>query len=199
MDVFMDKYKFPIAMGVVGLVLLVGGVVSSGIVPKTFVGSNTPGIKSTQVPAASLTSSASKVAIDVSGAVQNPGVYYLSGSSRIEEAIQSAGGVTTEADPAYLSKNINLAQKLTDGMKIYIPAKEEGGASKVLGSSEVNGSKIINLNSSSSEELDSLPGIGTVTAQKIISSRPYGSIEELLIKKAVSRSVYDKIKEQVGI
>lgn len=194
LDSFLNKNKLPIGMGVVGLVLLIGGVISSGIIPKTFVKSSKSLPQSTT---ASINQSSFKV--DVSGAVVNPGVYTLAAGARIEDAIKAAGGVTTSADPTYMSKTINLAQKITDGVKIYIPPVQESGQSvvqTVAGAQEVN---LINVNTASLSELDILPGVGPVSAQAIIDKRPYSGIEELLTKKAVTRSTYDKIKGLVSV
>ncbi|MDO8638780.1 MAG: ComEA family DNA-binding protein [Candidatus Daviesbacteria bacterium] len=198
---FLDQNKIPLGIGLVGLVLLIGGVVSSGIIPKTF-------IKSTKTPAsAQIYQGASVVSaqikIDVSGEVKNPGVYNLPRDSRIEDALKAAGGVTESADQNYMSKTINLAQKVSDGMKIYVPKISEAGSSGVI-SPEVVGADpsvagLINVNTASPADLDKLSGVGEKTAQKIIDNRPYNGIEDLLTKKAVTRSTYDKIKEKVTV
>lgn len=198
------KYKWPLIAGLVGVVLLLGGIISSGIIPKTFnTQQQTPFIKSTtsakNSPAVAQQGS---VTVDVSGEVANPGVYVLSPGARIEEAIKSAGGVTESADPVFVTKTLNLAQKVVDGMKIYIPKASEAGSSaqsSVQGvSTQSNQTITISINAASLSELDKLPGVGEVTAQKIIDGRPYGSLEELVTKKAVTRSVYEKIKNQIS-
>ena len=198
LDTFLSQHKLPLAMGLVGLVLLIGGVISSGIISKTFVKSTKTG---TGISQASVVSNPSEVKVDVSGAVMDPGVYTLSVNSRVEDAIKAAGGVTGAADPAYLAKTLNLAQKVSDGMKIFVPEagqfSGQSGSSSVAGASTQN--TLININSASLAELDKLPGVGPVGAQKIIDGRPYGSIEELFTKKAVNRSVYEKIKELVSV
>ena len=92
-----------------------------------------------------------------------------------------------------------MAAKLIDGQKVYVPTTSEqvvSGQGLVVGQSQ-NG--LISINSGTQAELESLPGVGPVTAQKIISLRPYGSVEELLSKKAVSNSVYAKIKDLVSL
>lgn len=198
----LDKYKIPLLFGIVGLVLLVGGIISSGIIPKTFV-------KSTkQLPVQATVSEVSgvkktlEVKVDVSGAVTSPGVYTLSADSRIEDAIKAAGGVLSFANSDYLAKNINLAQKVTDGMKIYVPSGSEIVPVQTSSSqTSVNSTQqsLVNINSASLSDLDKLPGVGAVTAQKIIDNRPYSGIEELVIKKAVGRSVYEKIKGMISI
>ena len=105
----------------------------------------------------------------------------------------AAGGLASEADQA----KINLAAKVADGQKIHIASQYEATSNtQQVISSESN---LININTASEAELDKLPGIGPVTAAKIISLRPYGTLEELLSKKAVSSSVYGKIKDLVSL
>lgn len=197
LDEFLSAHKLPLAMGLVGLVLLIGGAFSSGVLSKTFIKSTKAGT------GVSPTSQVypSEVKVDVSGAVMNPGVYALSVNARVEDAIQVAGGIAGSADPVYLSKTVNLAQKVSDGMKIFIPEAgqftSQPGGSSVAGASTQ--SQLVDINTDSLAELDKLPGVGPVGAQKIIDSRPYSSIEELYTKKAVTRSVYEKIKELVSV
>ena len=203
LNYFLEQNKIPLGVGLVGLVLLIGGVISSGIISKTF-------IKSTKIPAsaqvyqgASVISA--QIKIDVSGEVKNPGVYDLPRDSRIEDALKAAGGVTESADPRYMSKSINLAQTVSDGMKIYVPKISEAplrldSAGQAGNSGEITGTEtsLVNVNTASASELaDKLLGVGPVTAQKIIDNRPYNGIEDLLTKKAVTRATYDKIKEKV--
>lgn len=133
-----------------------------------------------------------KITVDVSGAVQKPGVYELSENSRIKDAVVLAGGFSSDADTTLIAKTINLAQKINDGQKIYIPQIGDE-SSQVLGSQ----TGLININSASESELDTLAGVGKVTAQKIIKGRPYASLEDLVTKKAVTQKVFDNIKDQI--
>jgi len=137
-----------------------------------------------------------KIMVDVAGAVKNPGVYELKNGDRINDAIDAAGGLN-DANEEYLSQNMNFAEKLTDGMKIYIPNEnEESGG--VLGGVASDASGLINLNSASKSRLEELPKVGPVTADKIIAGRPYDSVDDLLIKKVVGASTFDKIKDLVS-
>lgn len=145
--------------------------------------------------------SESTITVDVSGAVLHPGVYTLSSDSRMKDAIQAAGGMTEEADAEQISKSINLAQKLTDSSKVYIPFEGETvsgslPAGSVAGASSTS---LININTASVAELDRLPRIGAVTAQKIISNRPYQSLNDLVTKKAVSSSVFSEIQKLISL
>ena len=145
-------------------------------------------------------SSASKILVDVAGAVNKPGTYTLTTDARYKDAIKLAGGISPEADEEWIEKNLNQASRVSDGMKIYIPRVGEQASSTststVAGASQTG---LINVNLASSSELDTLPGIGPVTAQKIIDNRPYSQISDLVSKKAVTQSVFDKIKDKISI
>ena len=131
----------------------------------------------------------SKLMIDVSGEVTKPGVYQLSGGARVEEALAAAGGITSSADTNYIEKYLNRASKLSDGQKLYIPKQ---GAEKTE-------SGLVNINSASQAELEALPGIGPVTAGKIMAGRPYQNISELVERKIVGQKGYDQIKDQISV
>jgi len=137
------------------------------------------------------------IVVDVSGAVLKPGVYSFERNARISHALQKAGGLSDQADSSYIEKSLNLAQKLNDGMKIYIPRT---GEQPVLSSTvHTNTADVsVNINTASASELDALSGIGPVTAQKIIDNRPYKSVEELVEKKVVSQSVFEKNKSRLS-
>ena len=145
------------------------------------------------------------IIVDISGAVKNPGVYSLPAGSRFGEALEAAGGVQPDkVDSEYLSKQINLASEVRDGQKIYIPFQGDNLATipaSGIGSepASVYLTNLISVNTASSSQLDSLPGVGPATSAKIIAARPYGSLEELVSKKAVSQSVYEKIKTLITL
>lgn len=142
-----------------------------------------------------------EIVVDVEGAVEKPGIYRLPMDSRHQDALIAAGGMNKSADRSLVAKTLNMAAKLTDGMKLYIPHKGEVISVTSNSGSAVAGvaTSIISINSGSVGELDSLPGVGQVTANKIISNRPYGSLEELVSKKAVSKSVFEKIKDRISL
>ena len=116
-------------------------------------------------------------------------MYEIPQKSRIQDGLVAACGLSAKADRVwvYVAKNLNLAIKLTDGIRIYIPIVGEavGNTSVLNASSGVVVGALINISTSSESQLESLPGIGPVTAQKIIAGRPYGSLNELLDKKIV--------------
>lgn len=153
----------------------------------------------------------SYIIVDVAGAVVRPGVYKLKSTARLHDSLIAAGGLAQEADREWVGRSVNLAAKLTDGAKVYIPSLGEGvlteqgnaaGGTNSLQRQAILGNGTtsqININSASLASLDTLSGIGVVTGQKIIDNRPYGSIEELLTKKIVSKSVFERIKEKISV
>ena len=145
------------------------------------------------------------VVVEVAGAVQSPGVYQLSEGARIEDALIAAGGVSADADREWMEKILNRAAKITDGQKIYIKHIGEESAN-ILGVSSgsggglpANSEGVININTASQKELESLWGIGPVTAQNIIEHRPYSSVEELLQKKILKTNVYETNKDRLSV
>lgn len=200
---FLDKYKLPLALSVVGIVLIIGGLYSSGLTTKVANSASLPSAKNfpseSKVNPSDLTSK-NEIKIDISGAVNKPGVYTLESNTRVEDAVKLAEGFATNVNKDYISKQLNLSQKLSDGIKIYIPFEGEVSVPQVAGASiQPTQNSKVSINNSSQKELEDLPGIGPVTAQKIIKNRPYNSIDDLLTKKAVSRSVFSKIKELIDL
>ncbi len=141
--------------------------------------------------------------VDVEGAVLHPGVYHLGTNARIQDALIAAGGISNQADRAIIAKQLNMATKLTDGMKVYIPTQGEAQSSPALkdatGDQNVPGNDLISINSASVKDLDSLPGIGPVTADKIIAGRPYGDIGDLVKKKVLTQKILDGIREKISL
>ncbi len=141
-----------------------------------------------------------KIQVDVSGAVESPGLFTF--ESRFDETIrigtvlEKAGGLSGDADRAYVSKHINLAKGVEDGEKIYIPKL---GEQAVLGIVDPVSQGKISLGSASIQELESLPGIGPTRAQKIIDSRPYNSMEEVYEKTGISKTIFDKIEGDISL
>jgi competence protein ComEA len=144
-----------------------------------------------------------RVIVDVSGAVKVPGVYEMSAGARVEELLIQAGGFAHDADMEWVGKQLNRAMKVTDGMKLYIPFQDENQMShnieSVVATSDApsqNGS-VISINTASQSELESLPGVGPVTAQKIIGNRPYMNIQDLLQKKVLGQALFEKLKSSL--
>lgn len=141
--------------------------------------------------------------VDVAGAVKKPGLYTLHSPARVADAIAQAGGFSEVADATYVAQKLNLASQLHPDSKLYIPTQGESWSppSTLSPSSDVDTnhtSPTININSASKNELMELPGIGAVTAEKIINNRPYGTINELIEREVITQTIYNKISTQVS-
>lgn len=147
-------------------------------------------------------SNSSNLTVEAAGEIIKPGVYQLPFGSRINDLLIAAGGFSVNADREWVAKNVNLAQKLVDGGKVFVPKKFEISNLKFKIESSENNVTImekVNINSATANDLDQLSGIGPATCQKIISSRPYQKIEELLERKIVSNKVWEEIKDKVVV
>lgn len=142
-----------------------------------------------------------KIQVDVQGEVVKPGVYRLDSDARIKDVITAAGGLAAKADRIWVARFVNMAQKVVDGSKIYIPAEHPAGISNDQFSISNDGASggFININTALVGELDTLPGIGMTRAKAIVAGRPYGAIEELISKKILPQSVFDKIKDKMSV
>ncbi|MCJ7792472.1 MAG: ComEA family DNA-binding protein [Candidatus Marinimicrobia bacterium] len=186
-----EQGKVPVILGMAGLLL-----VSLAIFANLFLNQT----KEPEIEILSDEEGAGTIWVDLAGAVIEPGVYELPGDSRLKDLLALAGGLTGGADRIWVEKNLNLAQKLVDSQKVYIPIQAEAGGTsgEVAGESTVVSDKI-NINSASASELDTLWGIGEARAKGIIDNRPYASIEELLSKKIIPANVFEAIKEKISV
>lgn len=144
------------------------------------------------------------IAVDVSGAVHNPGVYFLNVGSRVEDAIQAAGGFLPEA----FTESINLAAALTDGSKVLVPIYSEGQTSEQQKQDAVIAETIqtsfpININTASKETLMLLPGIGETKAQAIIDFRsqhgPFTEIEQIMLVSGIGEVTFENLRDLITI
>jgi len=160
-----------------------------------------------ETAAASVISLEPEIVVDVQGAVVRPGVHRLAAGSRVGDAIAIAGGYSAQVDIEAAAGLLNLAAQLTDGAKIHVPARGEITSATAVpqqpGSTLPGGATgLINVNSAGPDELDRLPGIGPVTAAKIIAARdqaPFASVDELLSRQVVGASTFEKIRALVTV
>ncbi|MDP2638045.1 MAG: ComEA family DNA-binding protein [Candidatus Levybacteria bacterium] len=140
--------------------------------------------------------------VDIEGAVAKPGLHELPEGARMQDAFVAAGGVQASADREYVAKNLNLATKLSDGAKIYIPfagKTVQGSGVPSAFSQAGETAELVNINMGTQAQLEALPGIGPVTAQKIIAGRPYSAVDELLSRKVVGNKVFEQIKDKITV
>ena len=146
--------------------------------------------------------------VDVDGAVVRPGVYRLKDGARVSQAIDAAGGLTAEADVT----GLNRASKITDGQKIYVPTVGEqqataavdgveSGAAVASGAGSSSG--LVNINTASAAELQTLSGIGPSMAQSIIDERTqngaFASVDDLMRVSGIGEKKLAKIKDCICV
>jgi competence protein ComEA len=144
------------------------------------------------------------VVVDVRGAVETAGVYELPPGARVQDAITAAGGLVEVADLA----TINLARRLRDGEVVTILALPPSGTASPavasVGDASNEGSRPqININTATAEELDALPGVGEVTAARIISYRdqhgPFRTVDDLVQVEGIADRTIDAFRDMVTI
>ena len=139
------------------------------------------------------TPTAVSLQVYVSGAVAQPGVYEFHDGDRVVDALAAAGGPSAEAD----LDSINLAIRLRDEQQVFVPARTIGGQAGPGAPDKLN------LNTATQPQLEALPGIGTVTALKILDYRQrngaFKGVDELTQAKLVTASTYEKIKDLVTV
>lgn len=163
------------------------------------------------------------IQVEIQGAIKNPGVYWLSYTSRLGELIELAGGLTESADKQLLSQQYTLSQKLKDEQKVKIPSQQEKELQELLAeycqsenvtvkpvtqqseSNEIANEDAISENASTSQEcvsinyassaqLQTISGIGEKTAELIIEGRPYFKISDLLEVKGIGNATLEKME-----
>ncbi|OGV96968.1 hypothetical protein A2W24_02475 [Microgenomates group bacterium RBG_16_45_19] len=192
---FMARNKLVVGLGAAGIFLMVLGLATmlQEKQKDQVVVSNQAELPQGQVR---------QIVVDVGGAVVKPGVYQLNEGARVAEAVALAGGLTAEADTAWISRVLNQAEVVKDGQKIYLPLAGQE-TSQVLGQSDEvtggTGGGLVNVNSASLSQLDSLWGIGAVRAEAIVANRPYASLEELVSKAKLPQDVIEKNEGKISV
>jgi competence protein ComEA len=141
-----------------------------------------------------------EIVVDLAGAVKEPGVYRVDKGSILNDLIELAGGFSAEVSDDFVEKDLNLARLLRNHEKIYVESifdKQDTDIDEEV-VTEDEGS-IININSASTEELESLVGIGPSTAEKIIEGRPYGEVKDILEVPGIGEATYENIKEDIEV
>lgn len=202
----LEKNKTSIALALLGIFLLGVGVLSALVLSSKRESSSIEILPAEE-------DQTSEIFIHVSGAVEKPGLYQLSAGARVNDALVVAGGLSAEADRQWFEKTVNLAQKLSDGVKLHIPFKGEPSSAsfsqetgmvageQTLFSQDTQGK--VNINKASVSQLDSLSGIGPAYAQRIIDYRnnnsPFNSIEDIMKVSGIGQKTFEKIKDQITV
>jgi competence protein ComEA len=149
------------------------------------------------------TAASPKLVVHVVGAVRRPGLYRLREGSRIADAVARAGGATRKADLSL----INLAAPLSDGVQVVLPRRVPVAASAAPGDTAGAGAAgaaqgPVRLNTATLEQLDALPGVGPVTAQKILDYRQenggFASVDELDAVPGIGPARMEQLREAVA-
>jgi competence protein ComEA len=153
----------------------------------------------TPAPPGATPSPAAVLLVDVAGWVRRPGVYEFAEGARVIDAIEAAGG----ARPGALLQSLSLAAPLVDGTQILVP--KEGAAPPDGGSGVASGSVpgLVNVNTATNAELETLPGIGEVIAQAIVDHRtehgPFATVDQLLDVSGIGDATLESIRELVTV
>ena len=188
---WLGRNRGGLAVGVLGMLLV--GLASA------FLQRPTPAplvVQAPPTPRPSPSPQVVPIAVSVAGEVPRPGLYHLPPGSRVDDAVKAAGGATDAADV----HRLNLAARLADGQQVMVPRKIEalgaGAAPPVLPAP-------VNINLASVPELDRLPGVGPVIAQRIVAYReqhgPFTSVQQLRDTKLVNRDTFEKIKDLITV
>ncbi len=193
------QYRGYVIIGTV-LGLVVGGVIgyftphpqaSTPITVSTPLPTPTPAPTATPLP----------LRVHVSGAVNQPAVYHLPQGSIVQDAVNAAGGPKSDADMS----RINLAVELRDQQQVYVPLQGETSAPPVVSGGEAEGATggVININTATTTELETLPRIGPATAQKVIDYReangPFGAIEEIQNVPGIGPATFEGLKDSITV
>ena len=195
----------PLALAAMGAAILIG-VLAVVVAIGTPNGADTgPDDTASAVESGAGDGAIGTVVVDVAGAVVTPGVYHLGSGTRVGDAIDAAGGFGPRVDAARVTAELNLAAALTDGQQIRVPSRDDpvgaGSGAGGGGSGDQSGT-LIDLNAASQAELESLPGIGPVTAGKILESRaqsPFRSVDDLRERGLVGQKTFDSLRVLITV
>ena len=139
------------------------------------------------------------ILVDVAGWVRRPGVYEFAEGARVIDAIDAAGG----ARPGAVLSSLNLAAPLADGTQVLVPKESQSPPTTETGSGTSGATGLVNVNSATNAELETLPGIGEVIAQAIVDHRtengPFTSVEQLVDVSGIGDATLENIQELVTV
>lgn len=144
-------------------------------------------------------SPATVILVDVAGWIRRPGVYEFAEGARVIDAIDAAGG----ARPGAVLSSLNLAAPLVDGTQVLVPKESQSALTTETGTGTSGATGLVNVNSATNAELETLPGIGEVLAQAIVDHRtengPFTSVEQLVDVSGIGDATLENIRELVTV
>ena len=146
-----------------------------------------------------------EVVVEVSGAVVRPGVYHLPAGSRVADAIEAAGGYGPRVAAERVVGELELAAPLVDGGTVLVPSRDDppvAMSTEPGGSSGGSSGALVDLNHATAAELEALPGIGPVTAAKIMEARaeqPFASVDDLRGRGLVGAKTFERLRDLVTV
>jgi competence protein ComEA len=154
-------------------------------------------------------SSTADVVVEIVGAVARPGVFRLPAGSRVGDLVAAAGGYGPRIDARRAEASLNLAATLHDGDQVRVPSRDDpigtggsGGSGEAGADGAAGGSGRVDLNTASAAELDELPGVGPVTAEKIIAAReeaPFTTVDDLRTRGILGEKTFERLRELVTV
>ena len=188
----LTRRRILVAAGCLALLLFVGSKLLAR--PQTGAALAPPAAAPTETAAAA----PAAVVVDVVGAVRRPGLYRLARGARIADAVARAGGTTAKAD----LNQVNLAAPLADGEQVVVPARTAPGSVATASPGAAAAAGPVHLSTATAEQLDALPGVGPVTAQKIIDYRTkhgaFRSVDELDAIPGIGPAKLDQLRDLVA-
>ncbi len=196
-----SSYRAQVILGTV-LGLIVGGMVgylTPHPAPPPPITVSTPPPTATSLP----TSTPAPIRVYITGAVDQPAVYSLPPGSIVQDALEAAGGPTEDAD----LERINLAQELRDQQQVYVPRRGEAASRPLISGGTSGGSStgtgLVNINTASAAELETLPRVGPSTAQRIIAYRqehgPFSAIEDIQNVSGIGPATFEQLKDLITV
>lgn len=199
------KYIMPVVIIIIGVLwyLLSGGLQGADMSNGPFieVRQDDKSQSETHETTEQMPTSAKVIAVHICGAVVNPGVYFFEEGVRVLQVIEAAGGICGNGMQDYL----NLAQRVNDGDRIYVPTEEEVMSGQITDAwSGTQESQVyVNINTATREELMRLPGIGESKADSIIAYRnEHGSFEkpeDIMKIGGIKEAIYNRIKDYIKV
>lgn len=212
----LKQYKWQIGLPAVAIVIVTSFLLVNQVAPAADQTNlaNLSLTEQTQSSSASSESSkpsssqeSSQLVVDVKGAVKNPGLYTLDNGSRVNDAVMAAGGLTTEADP----KSINLAQKITDEAVVYVAHRDEqisvvpsnNTSSAISQNQDKTEAGLVNLNTATEADLQTISGVGAKRAADIIAYREanggFKTVDDLNNVSGIGDKTLESIRPYVTV